>query len=245
MTAQALIEEELVSLPSGTILYRFNGVPVVARPDFWPIPFLLTGLLTWAAGQRHPKLSQFQRFGLALLAMPVALFADVGHAMAHTVSARLAGAPMDEILLSSGMPRTLYRDNAVQPKIHVQRSLGGPIFSFASSMISLLWWRSAPRGSLSNDLASLSLFGHSFIFLGSLAPLPMVDGGTILKWKLVEAGHCPDRADQIVKKTDLRLGIAFLGLGLLLSLFQKRRLVGALLAVGGMMGIAAGNGRLK
>jgi hypothetical protein len=240
-----LQNQELASLPSGTTLLRFNGVPVVARADFWPFPILLTGLLTWAAGRRHPKLSQFQRLGLALLATPVASFADVGHAMAHTVSARLAGAPMDEILLSSGMPRTLYQNNAVLPQIHIRRSLGGPIFSFASAMLSLLWWRSSPPGSLSHDLAGLSLFGHSFILLGSLAPLPMVDGGTILKWKLVEAGQSPEQADQIVKKTSLRLGTVFLGMGGVLGLLRKRKLVGGLLAMGGAAGIAAGIGWLK
>ncbi|HZD56615.1 MAG TPA: hypothetical protein VE136_07835, partial [Anaerolineales bacterium] len=84
--------QEPSSLPSGTTLYRFNGVPVVAQPDFWPAPILLTGVLTWVAGLRKPERSWPQRLSVALLAMPVAWFADVGHAMAHTVSARLAGA---------------------------------------------------------------------------------------------------------------------------------------------------------
>lgn len=238
-------KQEPTPLRSGITLYRFNGVPVVARPDFWPIPILLTGLLIWAAGRRHPELSRWQRLGLGLLAMPVAWFADVGHAMAHTISARRAGAPMDEILLSSGMPRTLYQNNAVPPQIHIQRSLGGPLFSLVSSALSWLWWRRSPHGSLNHDLAELSLLGHTFILLGSLAPLPMVDGGTILKWKLVEAGQSPEEADQTVKKTDLSVGTAFLGLGTLLGLGAKRRLLGGLLAVGGAAGIAAGIGWLK
>jgi hypothetical protein len=66
----------------------------------------------------------------------------------------------------------------------------------------------------------------------------MVDGGTILKWKLVEAGQSPEQADQIVRKTSVRLGTAFLGLGALLGLLRKRKLVGGLLAAG----IAAGTG---
>ena len=240
-----LQNQEPASLPSGTTLYRFNGVPVVARPDFWPLPILLTGLTIWTAGRRHPSLSAFQRFALGLLAMPVASFADVGHAMAHTVSARLAGAPMDEILLSSGMPRTLYRDNAVPPAVHIRRALGGPIFSFANGVLSFLWWRRSRRGSVSGDLAALSLLGHGSILLASLAPLPMVDGGTILKWKLVEAGQSPEEADQTVKKTSVRLGAALLGLGALLGLFGKRRLAGSLLAASGAAGIAAGIGWLK
>ena len=217
----------------------------MARPDLWPIPILLTGFLTWLAGRRRPELSWPQRLGVGLLAMPVAWIADVGHAMAHTISARLAGAPMDEILLSSGMPRTLYLNNAVPPKTHIQRSLGGPIFSLIGSALSLLWWRRSAPGSLSHDLAGLSLLGHSFILLGSLAPLPMVDGGTILKWKLVEAGQSPQQADQTVRKVSTGVGAAFLELGAYLSLLRKRWLTGGLFAIAGLAGIAAGTGKLK
>jgi hypothetical protein len=232
-------------LPSGTKLYRFNGTTVVAKPDFWPAPILLTLLLAWVAGLRKPERSWLQRFAIGLLAMLVASFADIGHAMAHTISARLAGAPMDEILLSSGMPRTLYENNAVPPQTHILRSLGGPIFSLTGFMLSLLWWRISPHGSLRHDLAEASLAGHSFILLGSLAPLPMVDGGIILKWKLVEAGQSPEQADRTVHKTSLSLGAAFLGLGALLGLVRKRKLIGSLLAAGGVAGIAAGIGWLK
>lgn len=237
--------QEPASLPTGTTLYRFNGVPVVAQPDFWPAPILLTGLLTWVAGLRKPERSWLQRLGLGLLAMPVALFADIGHAMAHTIGARLAGAPMDEILLSSGMPRTLYQDNAVPPQKHIQRSLGGPIFSCIAFALSLLWRRISPHGSLSHDLAEASLASHSFILLGSLAPLPMVDGGIILKWKLVEAGKSQEQADRLVHKTSLSLGVALVGLGALLGIVRKRKVVGSLLATGGAVGIAAGIGWLK
>jgi hypothetical protein len=237
--------QEPASLPSGTTLFHFNGVPVVGQPDFWPAPFMLTGLLAWIAGLRKPERSWLQRLGIGLLAMLIATIADLGHAMAHTISARLAGAPMDEILLSSGMPRTLYRNNDFPPQTHIRRSLGGPIFSCIGFTLSLLWRSISPHGSLSHDLAEASLAGHSFILLGSVAPLPMVDGGIILKWKLVEAGQSSEQADQTVHKTSLSLGAAFLGLGALLGLFRKRKLVGGLLAAGGAVGIAAGIGWLK
>jgi hypothetical protein len=237
--------QEPHSLPSGTTLYRFNSVPVVAQPDFWPAPILLTSLLVWVAGLRKPERSWLQRLGVGMLAMPIALFADIGHAMAHTISARIASAPMDEILLSSGMPRTLYQNNAVPPQTHIRRSLGGPIFSLIGFTLSLLWRRISPPGSLTRDLADASLAGHSFILLGSVAPLPMVDGGIILKWKLVEAGQSPEQADQTVRKTSLGLGAGFLGLGALLGLVRKRKLIGGLLAAGGVVGIAAGLEWLK
>lgn len=233
------------ALPTGRTIYHFNGVPVVVQPGFWPIPFLLIAVLTWVAGLRDPRRSWAQRLGVALLAAPVAMFADVGHAMAHTISARFAGAPMDEILLSSEMPRTLYRDNAVPPRTHILRALGGPIFSLIFFTLSGLWWRFSRRGSLSHDLAAASLFGHSVILTGSITPLPVVDGGTILKWKLVEAGQSPEQADRTVHQTSGGLGAVLLGLGALLGLFQKRKVLGGLLAAGGAAAIAAGIGWLK
>ena len=237
-------QEPFVLSPENA-LFRFNGVPVVVKPAFWPIPILLFSFLTWMAGRRRPQLSWLQRLGVGLLAMPVALVADVGHALAHTVSARMAGAPMDEVLLYAGMPRTLYQNNAVPPKTHIQRSLGGPVFSLICSLLSLLWWRRTARGSTSHELAEASLAAHSFILLGSLTPLPIVDGGVILKWKLVEAGQSPEQADQSVQKTTIGLSVALIGLGALFSLCGKRKLVGSLLAAGGAAGIAVGNGWLK
>ncbi len=218
---------------------------MVARPDFWPVFILVTGVLTWVAGLRNPQRSWPERLGVGLLAMPVALIADIGHAMAHTVSAKLSGAPMDEIFLSSGMPRTLYQDNTVPPRTHIRRSLGGPIFSLISFTLSLMWRRKSPPGSLSRELAEASLAGHGFILLGSLMPLPVVDGGIILKWILVEAGQSSEQADQAVHKTSLGLGVGLLALGALLGLVRKRKLAGGLLAAGGAAGIAAGIGWLK
>jgi hypothetical protein len=233
------------SLPSGTILFRFNGASVVAQPAYWPVIALVTGFLAWLAGKRNPARSWPQRLGVALLAMPVAVFADIGHAMAHTVSARLAGAPMDEILLSASMPRTLYENNAVPSQTHIGRSLGGPIFSLISCLLSLLWRHLAPRGTLSRDLAAVSLLGHGFILLGSIVPPPMVDGGIILKWKLVEAGQTPRQADQTVHKLSLGLGTVVLSLGAVIGYIRKRKLIGGLLAAGGAASVAAGFDWLK
>jgi hypothetical protein len=79
----------------------------------------------------------------------------------------------------------------------------------------------------------------------NLAPIPVFDGGVILKWKLVEASQSPNQADQSVRKVNLDMGANLLGTSAGLSLTRKRRLVGRLLAAGGMALIAAGLGWLK
>jgi len=227
-------------------LYHFNGVPVAAQPDFFPIPVLLWGLMTWLAGLRHPRWSWFQRLLAGLLASLVATAADLGHAMAHTESARLAGAPMDKILLSSGMPRTLYNDNDVPPATHIKRASGGLVYNTICLAFSLLWRGSSRPGSYSRDLAELSGLTQGFILGASLVPMPMVDGGTILKWKLVEGGETPAEADRKVRQTSTAVGGGLLGAGALLTLAKPRGwIVGGVLAVGGLAAIAAAKGMLK
>jgi hypothetical protein len=227
-------------------LYRFNGVPVVAQPVFFPIPFMLWGLMTWLAGLRHPGWSWLQRLLGGALASQIATAADLGHAMAHTESARLAGAPMDKILLSSGMPRTLYNDNDVPPATHIKRASGGLVYNTLCLALSLLWRSLSRPGSYSRDLADLSCLSQGFILGASLVPMPMVDGGTILKWKLVERGETPVEAEQKVKQTSAAAGVGLLGVGALLTLTKPRGwIAGGVLAVGGLAAIAAAKGILK
>ena len=182
-------------------LYTFNGVPVKAKPPFWVLIGLMWGLFVWLAGRRKPERPFPQNLLVATLSLPLAFLADIGHAMAHTESAKRAGAPMDEILLSADMPRTLYENNDVPPRTHITRASGGPIYSAIGLTISLLWRSFSPPTSLSRELADISSFYHGAIFFGSLIPLPIVDGGTILKWTLVEQGSTPKEADEIVKIT--------------------------------------------
>ena len=119
------------SLSTQHTLFHFNRVPVVARPSFWLLPIAVWGVLSWLAGWRRPERTWPQRVLVGALAVPLAFSTEIGHALAHTVSARCAGAPMDRIVLSSGMPRTLYTDNAVSPTAHRLRALGGAALQFA------------------------------------------------------------------------------------------------------------------
>ncbi|MBK6326473.1 MAG: hypothetical protein IPF56_11145 [Chloroflexi bacterium] len=179
---------------------HFNGVPVNVRPIFWVAPPTIWLALVWLAGKRKPERSLGQRLLVALLGLPFPFLADVGHALAHTESAKRASAPMDQVLLSLDMPRTLYTNNDVAPAIHRQRSLGGPVYSAASLLGSLLWRALSAPNSLSRELANVACLSHGFILTGALLPLPVVDGGVFLKWTLVEQGYTPEAADAVVQK---------------------------------------------
>jgi hypothetical protein len=171
------------------------------------------------------------------VAAAAGLSADIGHAAAHTVSARRAGAPMDYILLWQGMPQTIYLDNDVTPRTHIERSLGGPILNAAGLLVSLLLRTLAPRDTLFRDALDAAALSHGLLLGGSLAPLPMVDGGVIVKWTLVERGHTPAQADAVVQQAGLALGTAGVTAGAAFALARKW-LPAAALAAGGAFAMA-------
>lgn len=225
-------------------LFTLNDVPFKARPTFWLMPPLLWAALAWVAGRRRPERSVGQRLLVGALSLPLAASADLGHPLAHTVTARMAGAPTGAILLEAGMPRTLYTNNAVPARVHILRSLGGPLANLLGLLVSLLWRYHAARSSLERELAETTAVAHAVLAFGSLLPLPIVDGGVILKWLLVMWGNPPAQAGQMVNKASVSMGVAAFGVGALL-LALGRRTLGALVMAGGAVAAAAGLEWLK
>ena len=151
---------------------------------------------------------------------------------------------------SAGMPRTIYFDDDVPPRMHRQRALGGPIYSALGLAISLILRALSPRGSTVREVAGWSCVGHAFI-LSSLAPLPVVDGGAILKWTLVDRGRTPAEADDVVRQVDLSLGVGATATGIALAAAGRqqsaaRRWLPALgLVAAGAIAIAAALDKLR
>ncbi len=148
---------------------------------------------------------------------------------------------MDEILISADMPRTLYSNNDVSPKVHRMRALGGPIFNAMGLLLGLAIYGVASSNSITKELAGWWALGHGLQLVMSLSPLPFVDGGTILKWTLVKGGKTEREADELVRQLDWGLGIiiVIVGIGFIL---MRTWIIGAiLLGVGGIVfGIATG-----
>jgi hypothetical protein len=219
-------------------LFRIWDTPVKVKPAVLANLLVLCGFLSWQAGRRRPERPWAVRLLVGMSSLLALLAADLGHAVAHILSARYAQAPMDHILVSAEMPRTIYPDHDVPPRVHRLRALGGPIFSALSLLASLFLRRLAPRGSLGRELADWSCLGHGLILGGSLAPLPFVDGGSILKWTLVERGQTPQQADAAIRQVDLAFGAAATATGLTLA--ARRRWLPALgLVAGGAIAVAA------
>lgn len=165
------------------------------------------------------------------------LIADIGHALAHTVSAKISGSPMDEIQIVD-MPRTIYFDNDVPLEVHRMRALGGPVYSAIGLVASFLLRLITPRDSAVRELAHWSTLGHGLIFVGSMAPLTIVDGGVISKWTLVERGYPEVEADRVVQKAGLATGAVAMGAGATLAT-RRHWLPASGLIIAGVIAVAA------
>ena len=51
-------------------------------------------------------------------------------------------------------------------------------------------------------------------------PLPVVDGGVILKWTLVERGRTPAEADTVIRRLNLAIGAVALVAGVVLAIVR-------------------------
>jgi hypothetical protein len=201
----------------------------------------LWGGISWLGARRHPERGVGPTALIGLGKMTMLLIADFGHSVAHIVSARFAEAPMDEVYVSAGMPRTLYDNNDVAPRAHIIRSLGGPIFSALGLLVSRAVVASTPKDTLTSELAAWSVIGHSVILIGSALPLPIVDAGVILKWTLVERGMSEEQADQFVQGLNWAFGVGGSGVGLALLTLGKRVPGAVVMGVSAAaLGVAAG-----
>jgi hypothetical protein len=150
------------------------GVRVRVRPEA-ALSTLLVGGLTYLLARALP---QSQRISLALSSAVLWPTSGLTHAAGHVISAQQVAAPMDEVRLGI-LAGTLYRDNDVTPRQHIGRAIGGPL---ASGAVALLWWlawRSLGTTPLGR-VAQAACLQNAFLALGSLLPLPWVDGGVIV-----------------------------------------------------------------
>ncbi len=222
-------------------LFILLDTPVTAEPAALLAPLGAWGLTVWLAG---PAQSWPKRLRLGLLMALTYSLADLFHFVGHILSSRYAGAPMDGIHLAAPLPRAVYVNNEVSPQTHRLRSVGGPLANVLACLLSFLFRPLTPTRSVWHEWLTMSGWFNGLAVIGSLSPLPFVDGGVILKWTLVEQGHSPGEAERVVRQANLATGGIAAGVGVILAL-QRRWLmaVGALLAA--LTTVAAGLGKLR
>lgn len=222
------------------------GTPVKAKGIALIPIVILWGSITWLEFSWHPERVFWQDFLMGFATMLLLLVVEVGHALAHIFSARAAGAPMDELLLwpSGGMPRTLYWNNEVSPNAHRIRASGGPLFNAIGLLLSAGVYAIASGHAIARELAAWSAGGHGLLLILSLLPVPIVDGGTLLKWTLVARGRSAAEADGIIRRVDWVMGIVggLIGVGFIV---MQMWIAGVIpLGIGAVV-IAIAEGRIR
>jgi hypothetical protein len=113
---------------------------------------------------------------------------ELWHQFGHARAAEQTGFPMQGVTLMGPVPIgvSVYPDNEglLPAEMHIQRALGGPIFSLlltlASGLLALLF---RPLGGLPLVLAVFTFLDNLLIYtIGALLPLGFTDGSTIVTW---------------------------------------------------------------
>ena len=211
------------------------GTPVVVKGKTWfPLTqFVLWLIMAWVAGRNRPDRSRWKNLGVGGLTMTAILGSEWCHNLAHAAAARSIGKPMDALRVSWGMPLVVYydvEDEKVAPGEHIIRALGGPVCSGALLAIAGLARPFTPRGSVRREVADAAVGMNLFLSTASLLPIPMLDGGPILKWTLVGRGHTRREADRVVKGVNRAFGVG-LGVATGVAVKKRRWFIGAILGM--------------
>ena len=228
------------------ISMRIFDTPIKVKATFLIFIVPIWVGVTWLGLYWHPGRGFWPGVLIGFVTVILLLVAEIGHPIAHIFSARYARAPMDEIQISAemGMPRTLYWNNEVSPDAHRMRAIGGLIFNLLGLLLSLAIFAVVPGNSIARELAAWSAAGHGLLFIMSLAPVPMVDGGTLLKWTLVARGRTIAKADEILRRVDWVMGIVGGVAGVVLIALQIW-IAGVILVVVGVVVLCVAAGKIR
>jgi hypothetical protein len=149
--------------------FALLGVPVTLRPTA-----LLAGIASAAV---VAAFSRERRVELGLGAGLLWYSGDCVHVVGHIISSRAVDAPMDAVDVHL-YPMSVYHSDAVSPRQHIGRAIGG----VAASLLAALVWSALARlipNPLGRQLARVAALQNALLFMLSMAPVPMVDGGVI------------------------------------------------------------------
>lgn len=164
--------------PGGTVPLRENvmhanfsllGVPVTMRPTSLGAGLLSALVVALVTRER--------RVALGIAAGGLWYTADFAHVVGHIVSSKAVGAPMDAV--DFGLyPMSVYVNHDVSPQQHIGRAGGGVAASLLATLV-LLLLRSRVTNALARQLLAIAATQHGLLFVLSMLPVQLVDGGVI------------------------------------------------------------------
>ncbi len=156
------------------------------------IPLAALGsLLIWAVcaglGMQLLGLSFASAAIGSLFAVALHWLSELVHNLGHAWAAQRTGHPMTGVRFGTLalLGQSLYPadEPSLPGRVHIQRALGGPMASAMLTVLAGLLAQMAGRDGVFGGLAWFFLLENLLVFtLGAFAPLPGLDGGTILYW---------------------------------------------------------------
>lgn len=161
------------------------GLQIKVRPTA-----VLSALLIWLivsiAGTRLFKLKPEKAIPGGFLAMLIHFLSEWWHQFGHAQAAEQTGYPMQGMEFTGPIAQSLYPQNegVLSADVHIQRALGGPIFSLMLAVVSgLIALAMRPLGNPVLLLTFFSFADNLLVFtIGALTPLGFTDGSTLIKW---------------------------------------------------------------
>jgi hypothetical protein len=158
---------------------------VKARPTA-----LLSAITIWVilslVGMKMFKWKPEKAAAGGFLAMLIHFFSEWWHQLGHSQTAEQTGYPMTGMEFVGPIALSQYPENegVLSAEVHIQRALGGPIFSLVLTIVSgLIALILRPLGGPALVLAYFSIADNFLVFtIGALMPLGFTDGSTLLHW---------------------------------------------------------------
>jgi Zn-dependent protease len=161
------------------VIGRFWGITIRVTPLTWLSPFVFFGLHI-LLNLLNDHLSLTDRLQQAIFFTIAVEITTALHAFGHILSGKLVGSAMDELLITATRDVNIYHGDQshIPRKVHLVRSLGGPLFNLLvagicatlAAMIAAGYWLTLVTSLISTNL---------FFGIGSFLPLPSVDGEVI------------------------------------------------------------------
>lgn len=166
-------------------LGRIAGLNMRAKPSALVALAAMWGLLALAAIKLF-KLKPPTAVLTGFLATLFHIVNEIIHHLGHARAADLTGYRMQGVTFAGPIASSVYPSDEpiLQPDIHIQRALGGPIFSAVwTAVLAVFALVLKPLGGPAWYLALFVLADNVLIFnIGALLPLGFTDGSTLLEW---------------------------------------------------------------
>lgn len=157
----------------------FWGVTVLFTTWAWMGPFVFFGL-HFLLNLLNTRLPLDQRLNQSIYFVIAVELVNALHAFGHIISGKMVGSAMDELLITTTRDVNLYHGDQSQIPgyVHLVRSLGEPIVNILVGIFCIFLAKWIPPGfwtGVNNSMITTNLF----VGLGSLLPVPSVDGQVI------------------------------------------------------------------